>query len=77
MLKGWFSPRLLKKVQMPGGARCETRGVLTTYVAASREYANAADGPFSAACYGSAAKPALFSRGIPSAYISSPTTRAL
>jgi hypothetical protein len=27
--------------------------------------------------YGAEAKPALFRRGIPSAYISSPTTRAL
>ena len=29
MLKHSFTPRLLKKVQMQGGARCETRGVLT------------------------------------------------
>jgi hypothetical protein len=43
-------PRLLKKVQMQGGARCEARGVLRPYVAAPRERANAADGPFSAAC---------------------------
>ena len=35
---------------MQGGARCEARGVLRLYVAASRERANAADGPFSAAC---------------------------
>jgi hypothetical protein len=47
---GPFSPRLLKKVQMQGGARCEARGVLEPYVAVPRERANAADGPFSAAC---------------------------
>jgi hypothetical protein len=29
MLKRSFTPRLLKKVQMQGGARFETRGVLT------------------------------------------------
>jgi quinone-modifying oxidoreductase subunit QmoC len=29
MLKNSFAPRLLKKVQMQGGARCEVRGVLT------------------------------------------------
>jgi hypothetical protein len=29
MLKNPFTPRLLKKVQMQGGARCEARGVLT------------------------------------------------
>jgi hypothetical protein len=51
MLRNLFSPRLLKKVQMPGGARCEVRGVLSSYAAAPRERANAADGPFSAACY--------------------------
>jgi hypothetical protein len=50
MLKNPFSPRLLKKVQMQGGARGEVRGVLSPYVAAPRERANAADGPFSAAC---------------------------
>jgi hypothetical protein len=50
MLKNPFSARLLKKVQMQGGARCEVRGVLGPYVAAPRERANAADGPFSAAC---------------------------
>ena len=42
--------RLLKKIQMQGGARCEARGVLGLYVAAPRERANAADGPFSAGC---------------------------
>ena len=42
--------RLLKKVQMQGGACCEARGVLRPYVAAPRERANAAGGPFSAAC---------------------------
>ena len=36
---------------MQGGARCEVRGVLSTYAAAPRERANAADGPFSAACW--------------------------
>ena len=36
---------------MQGGARGEARGVLSPYVAAPRESANAADGPFSAACY--------------------------
>jgi hypothetical protein len=50
MLKNPFLLRLLKKVQMQGGARCEVRGVLSLYVAAPREHANAADGPFSAAC---------------------------
>jgi len=50
MLKNSFSARLLKKVQMQGGARCEVRGVLGLYVAAPHECANAADGPFSAAC---------------------------
>jgi hypothetical protein len=50
MLKNAFSPRLLKKVQMQGGARGEVRGVLGAYVAAPRKRANAADGPFSAAC---------------------------
>jgi len=50
MLKNPFSPRLLKKVQMQGGVRCEVRGVLSPYVAVPRERADAADGPFSAAC---------------------------
>jgi hypothetical protein len=50
MLKNPFSARLLKKVQMQGGARVEVRGVLWPYVAAPRERANAANGPFSAAC---------------------------
>src|SRR5574337_269046 len=49
MRKNPFLPRLLKKVQMQGGARGEVRGVLRPYVAAPRERANAADGPFSAA----------------------------
>jgi len=40
MLKNSFSARLLKKVQMQGGARCELRGVLSPYVAAPRERAN-------------------------------------
>jgi len=44
-----FSPRLLKKAQMQGGKRGVVRGVLCPYAAASRERANAADGPFSAA----------------------------
>ena len=48
--KNSFLLRLLKKVQMQGGARCEVRGVLSTYVAVPRERDNAADGPFSAAC---------------------------
>jgi hypothetical protein len=48
--KSPFSPRLLKKVQMQGGKRCEVRGVLGPYAAAPRERTNAADGPFSAAC---------------------------
>jgi len=38
--------RLLKKAQVQGGARGEARGVLGPYVAAPRERANAADGPF-------------------------------
>jgi len=50
MLKNSFPARLLKKVQLQGGARSEVRGVLGPYVAAPRERANAADGPFSAAC---------------------------
>ena len=54
MLKNSFRPRLLKKVQMQGGTRCEVRGVLGPYAAAPRERANAADGPFSAACEGNA-----------------------
>jgi len=49
MLKNSLWARLLKKVQMQGGARCTVRGVLGSYVAAPRERANAADGPFSAA----------------------------
>jgi hypothetical protein len=48
--KNRFLVRLLKKVQMQGGARGEVRGILGSYVAAPRERANAADGPFSAAC---------------------------
>ena len=51
MLNYPLSPRLLKKVQMQGGARCEVRGVLSRYVAAPRERANVAGGPFSAACW--------------------------
>ena len=51
MLKNPSSPRLLKKAQMQGGAGCEVRGVLGPYAAAPRKRANAADGPFSAACY--------------------------
>jgi hypothetical protein len=50
MLKNSLSVRLLKKIQMQGGAGCEARDVLRTYVAAPRERDNAADGPFSAAC---------------------------
>jgi hypothetical protein len=50
VLKNTLLPRLLKKVQMQGGARGEVRGVLGPYVAVPRERANAADGPFSAAC---------------------------
>jgi hypothetical protein len=50
MLKYSLQPRLLKKVQLQGGARCEVRGVLSAYVAAPRERANTADWPFSAAC---------------------------
>ncbi len=60
LLKNFLLPRLLKKAQMQGGARCEARGVLSPYVAAHplpprqrgemSERANAADGPFSAAC---------------------------
>jgi hypothetical protein len=49
--------RLLKKVQLQGGApgTCppgwvKARGVLSPYAAAPRERGNAADGPFSAAC---------------------------
>ena len=51
MLKNSLLLRLLKKVHMQGGARCEVRGVLSTYVAAPRERDNAAGGPFSAICY--------------------------
>ena len=46
LLKNSLLPRLLKKVQMQGGARREVRGVLGPYVAAPCERANAADGPF-------------------------------
>ncbi len=62
MLKIPLFGRLLKKVQMQGGARGEPRGVPGPYVAAPRERANAADEPFSAACEslrgGGAGKPA-------------------
>jgi hypothetical protein len=51
MLKKPLLPRLLKKAQVQGGARGEARGVLGPYVAAPRERANAADGPFSAATH--------------------------
>ena len=44
-----LGPRLVKKVQMQGGKGCAVRDVLGPYVAAPRERANAADGPFSAA----------------------------
>jgi hypothetical protein len=61
MLKNVPLRRLLKKVQMHGGAGGEARGVLGPYVAAPRERANASPavvpsaagknaGPFSAAC---------------------------
>ncbi len=57
LLKRPFSPRLLKKAQVQGAAThpldgypAETRGVLSTYVAAPRERGNVADGPFSADC---------------------------
>jgi hypothetical protein len=57
MLKNPFSIRLLKKAQMQGGVTHPegwvpgvVRGVLSSYVAAPRERANAAGGPFSAAC---------------------------
>ncbi len=54
--KNSVSPRLLKKAQVQGGVThpcgwvpAVARGVLGPYVAAPRERANAADGPFSAA----------------------------
>ena len=50
MLKRSILPRLLKKVQIQGGKRCEARGVLIAYAAGPRERANAVDGPFSVAC---------------------------
>ena len=61
MLKNSYTPRLLKKVQMsrdfagrragyPSAGWVQVRGVLGLYAAAPRERANAADGPFSAAC---------------------------
>jgi len=62
VLKNSLCPRLLKKVQMQGGVThqmgtrypsagwVQVRGVLGPYVAAPRERANAANGPFSAAC---------------------------
>ena len=56
MRKNSFLPRRFKKVQMQGDARSDGyppqvgAGVLSTYVAAAREWGNAADGPFSAAC---------------------------
>ena len=55
LLKDSLFPKLLKKVQIQGGARCEVRGVLSAYVAAPRERAGThrrwvtVDGPFSAA----------------------------
>ncbi len=51
ILKDLLLVRPLKKVQMQGGVRYGARGVLGSYAAASRERANAADGPFSAAYY--------------------------
>jgi hypothetical protein len=54
MLKNPLTLRLLKRGQMQGGTRREARDVLMRYVAASRERANAADGPFSATCYAAA-----------------------
>ncbi len=50
VLKNPLLCRLLITVQMQGGERCEARDVLRPYVAGPRERANAADGPFSAAC---------------------------
>jgi hypothetical protein len=50
MLKNSLLLGLLKKVHMQGGAGCEARGVLSTYVAAPRERDNAAGGRFSATC---------------------------
>jgi hypothetical protein len=57
MLKNSFLPRLRKKVQIQGGVTHPegwvpgvVRDVLSAYVAAPRERANAVDGPFSAAC---------------------------
>ena len=49
LLKDSLFCGLLKKAQVQGGARCEVRGVLSSYVAAPRLRANAADEPFSAA----------------------------
>jgi hypothetical protein len=50
MLRNSLSRRLLKKAQVQGGARCAERGVLGCTPQRARECANAADGPFSAAC---------------------------
>ena len=56
MMKNLYSPRLLKKAQVQGAVThlrwvpAEARGVLGTYAAAPQKGANAADGPFSAAC---------------------------
>ena len=57
LLKNLLFPRLVKKVQMQGGVPgthppgwVQARGVLGSYIAAPRELANAADGPFSSAC---------------------------
>jgi hypothetical protein len=66
VLKNSLLPRLLKKVQMQGGARGEVRGVLGPYVAAPRERANAADGPFSAACQGFAGPASVQAGMVPS-----------
>ncbi|MCK7528867.1 MAG: hypothetical protein MZV64_70585 [Ignavibacteriales bacterium] len=49
VLKGPFSSRLLKSVQVQGGKRCAEWRTPDTPQRA-REGANAADGPFSAAC---------------------------
>ena len=81
MLKDPFSRRLLKRVQMQGGAPIsrwvpgEVRDVLSLYVAAPRERGGThsrwvpADEPFSVACY------AVVVRAGRSTVASDPTTR--
>ena len=77
--------RRLKKVQMQGAAQSEVRGLLGTYVAAPRRVPipmggrNAADGPFSAACWRTATcfMADEASRGLPLPSVAQLVIRAL